>query len=314
VNDDVTIANNLVYQTPAMAHMNGINCDVETAGQASMKRLKIYNNTVVGVDQYGINVGDRGNGAARLEGLEIFNNVVVDCGTYTSTGNISVQASGSISNLKIDYNLVGEYRASRANYRYQGQNVTQAQMRSYGFEMHGKENPAGAIFKQYAYHASNNDCSLAAGSPAIGMGANLGSAYNADINGTARSAVWDVGCYSSGSSGGSTNPPPASCSFSLNATKADYSSAAATGTVSVTASTSFCDWTAASNSAWIAITSGASGMGSRTVSYAVTENTGTSNRSGTITIAGLTFTIVQSATSVPPSSVKIKPPKNLRLK
>lgn len=306
--DDVTIANNLVYQTPAMSHMNGINCDVETAGQASMKRLKIYNNTVVGVDQYGINVGDRGNGAGRLEGLEIFNNVVVDCGTYTSTGNISIQASGSISGIKIDHNLVGEYRSSRANYRLQGQNMTQAQMRSNGFETHGRENPSGAIFKQYTYQGGNNDFSLASGSPAIGMGANLGSAYNADINGAARGAVWDAGCYSSGSSGGSS-----SCSYSLSATRASYNSAAQTGTVNITVSTSSCDWTAVSNAAWIAVTSGAGGTGSGTVSYSVAQNTGSSNRSGTITIAGLTFTIVQSPTGTPPGSVTLKPPTNLRI-
>lgn len=310
--DDVTIANNLVYQTPAMAHMNGINCDVETSGQASMKRLKIYNNTVVGVDQYGINVGDRGNGAARLEGLEILNNVVVDSGTRTSTGNISVQASGTISNIKIDHNLVGEYRSSRANYRYQGQNLTQAQMRSYGFETHGKENPPGSIFKQYTYQGTNNDLSLAANSPAIGMGANLGSAYSADINGTARGSVWDAGCYASGSSGGPVTPPSPSCSYSLNATKASYNSSAKTGTIGITSSTSSCDWTALSNASWITVTSGNSGAGSGTVSYSITENTGTTNRSGTITIAGLTFTIVQSATSVPPSNATINPPKNLR--
>ncbi len=312
VNDDVVIANNLVYQTPAMPHMNGISCDVETAGQASMKRLKIYNNTIVGVDQYGISVGDRGNGASRLEGLEIFNNVVVDCGTYTSSGNITVQASGNIANIKIDYNLVGEYRVSRANYRFQGQDMTLAQMRSNGFETHGKENPTGAIFKKYAYQGSSNDLSLASGSPAAGIGSNLGAAYNADINGVARGAVWDAGCYASGSSGGSTNPP-ASCSFTLSATRAAYDSAAKTGTAGVTASTSSCDWTAVSNAAWITVTSGASGTGSGTVSYSVTQNTGGSNRSGTITIAGLTFTIVQSATSVPPTSVTIKPPKNLRV-
>ncbi len=311
--DDVTIANNLIYQTPAMSAMNGISCDVETGGQASMKRLKIYNNTVVGINQYGISVGDRGHGGATLAGLEIMNNIVVDSGTSTSSGNITVQASGSIPSIRIDNNLVGEYRVSRANYRYMGQDRTQAQMRSLGFETNGKENPAvGSIFKRYSYQGTNNDISLAANSPAIGMGANLGAAYSADINGSVRGAVWDAGCYASGSSGGGTTPPP-SCSVTLSATKASYNSAATTGTVGVTASTSSCDWTAVANAAWITITSGASGTGSGTVSYSVAQNTGTSNRSGTITVAGLTFTIVQSATSIPPSSVTIKPPTNLRV-
>jgi len=46
---------------------------------------------------------------------------------------------------------------------------------------------------------------------------------------------------------------------------------------------------------WIAITSGVSGSGSGTVSYTVTANTCTSVRTGTMTIAGETFTVTQGA-------------------
>jgi uncharacterized repeat protein (TIGR01451 family)/CSLREA domain-containing protein len=55
-----------------------------------------------------------------------------------------------------------------------------------------------------------------------------------------------------------------------------------------------CAWTASSNAAWISIASGASGTGNGTVSYLVAVNGTGSQRSGTLTVAGLTFTVTQS--------------------
>jgi hypothetical protein len=63
--------------------------------------------------------------------------------------------------------------------------------------------------------------------------------------------------------------------------------------VAVTAGTG-CSWTATENLSWVSITSGASGTGNGAVNYSITENTGAA-RSGTITIAGQTFTISQAA-------------------
>jgi hypothetical protein len=62
--------------------------------------------------------------------------------------------------------------------------------------------------------------------------------------------------------------------------------------VSVTTS-SGCAWTAASNAGWISITSGASGSGNGAVSFSIAANTG-SARTGTLTIAGSTFTVNQA--------------------
>jgi Putative binding domain, N-terminal len=56
-----------------------------------------------------------------------------------------------------------------------------------------------------------------------------------------------------------------------------------------------CAWTAVSNDSWIAVTNGASGSGSGTVTYSVEPYTGKpKNRNGTITVAGQTFGIKQS--------------------
>lgn len=206
--DDVTIADNVVYQTPIMAAMNGILAQVWRGPRSSMKRLKIYNNTVVGINQYGIHIADDNAGGGLFDGLQIYNNIVIDSGTRTSTGNISVLVSGTIPNLKIDYNVVGQYHSpTYRNYKYNGTWYTQAQMRSLGFDIHGVENPTlSTLFRKYGYQATDNDLSLPAGSPAIGMALNLGGSYAYDRNGAARSSSgnWDAGAYASGSSG--TNP------------------------------------------------------------------------------------------------------------
>src|SRR5439155_167087 len=79
----------------------------------------------------------------------------------------------------------------------------------------------------------------------------------------------------------------------------------------VTASATTCGWTATDSATWITITSGASGTGNGTVSYSVTANTSATPRTGTLTIAGQTFTVNQagvactftlSPTSVSPAS------------
>lgn len=85
------------------------------------------------------------------------------------------------------------------------------------------------------------------------------------------------------------------CTFSINPTSASVVAGGGTGSVTVTAGTG-CNWTAVSNASFITITSGASGSGNGTVNYSVAANTGTSSRVGTMTIAGLTFTVTQAGT------------------
>jgi hypothetical protein len=63
--------------------------------------------------------------------------------------------------------------------------------------------------------------------------------------------------------------------------------------VAVTAGTG-CAWTSTSNATWLTITSGASGTGNGTVRFSVATNTST-GRTGTLTIAGQTFTVNQAA-------------------
>ena len=85
------------------------------------------------------------------------------------------------------------------------------------------------------------------------------------------------------------------CSFSINPTSASFAAAGGTASVTVT-TTPGCNWTAASNNSFIAITSGASGSGSGTVNYSVAANTSTLSRNGSLTIAGLTHSVSQAGT------------------
>jgi Tol biopolymer transport system component len=65
------------------------------------------------------------------------------------------------------------------------------------------------------------------------------------------------------------------------------------GTVNATAAGG-CSWTAVSNAGWITVTSGANGSGNGAVGYSVAVNSGVA-RTGSITVAGQTFTVMQSA-------------------
>lgn len=110
-----------------------------------------------------------------------------------------------------------------------------------------------------------------------------------------------------GDSGGGTQPPPPPpCTTTINATSASLDSLAHTGSITVTASSSTCSWTAVSNASWITITSGASRTGSGTVGYSVSQNTST-QRTGTMTVAGQTFTVTQSAGGTSACSFTVTP-------
>ena len=89
-----------------------------------------------------------------------------------------------------------------------------------------------------------------------------------------------------------------SCTYTLNPISAVFGASAATGSVAVTASAASCAWTVANNALWITITAGSAGTGSGTVSYSISANETGSGRTGTLTIAGQTFTVTQSGGSL----------------
>lgn len=84
-------------------------------------------------------------------------------------------------------------------------------------------------------------------------------------------------------------------SISLATTSESFTASGGIGSVNVSAEAS-CGWSASSNNpGFITIISGGNGAGSGTVSYSVAANSSTTNRAGTISIGGQTFTVVQGA-------------------
>jgi Zn-dependent metalloprotease len=130
-----------------------------------------------------------------------------------------------------------------------------------------------------------------------------------NLNGGAnRCAIWTVfarhgmGVSAVGNDGtthtAATNVPSdcgGTCTFSISPTSASQPAGGGTGSVTVTAGAG-CAWTAVSNATFITITSGSSGSGNGTVNYSVASNAGTGSRTGTLTIAGQTFTVTQAGT------------------
>src|SRR6266849_1856934 len=98
---------------------------------------------------------------------------------------------------------------------------------------------------------------------------------------------------SSYSSAASATTLAAPCTYSISPTNASFTSSGGSGSVGVTAGAG-CAWTATSSATWVTITAGGSGSGNGAVSYSVAANTSTTGRSGTLTIAGYTFTVNQS--------------------
>ncbi|MCI0487450.1 MAG: BACON domain-containing protein, partial [Blastocatellia bacterium] len=96
-----------------------------------------------------------------------------------------------------------------------------------------------------------------------------------------------------------TEEPPGGgpgCTFTINPTSQNFPAAGGSSNVGVSTQ-SGCAWTATSNALWISITSGASGSGSGSVNYSVASNPNPSPRTGTMTVAGQTFTVTQDPAS-----------------
>jgi hypothetical protein len=95
----------------------------------------------------------------------------------------------------------------------------------------------------------------------------------------------------------------ATCTYTLSPASASAPAAGGAFTVAVSASAGACAWSAAPNDLWITLTGWTSGVGNGAVAYAVTANSSTSSRTGTITIAGQTFTVTQAGAAAPSPQV-----------
>ena len=91
------------------------------------------------------------------------------------------------------------------------------------------------------------------------------------------------------------------CAYTLVPPQATIDDEGETTQVEVQAAAG-CPWTAASHVSWITITAGSSGEGPGIVRYRVAENTSSTARTGTMTIASRTFTVTQQGETSPSPS------------
>jgi len=102
-----------------------------------------------------------------------------------------------------------------------------------------------------------------------------------------------VAISQAGGSQPAPTPPPPACSYALSAPGATLPPEGGAGSVGVNTAAG-CPWTASSNVGWLTITAGPSGSGPGNVGFAASAQSGGS-RSGTLSIAGQTFTVTQAA-------------------
>ncbi len=98
-------------------------------------------------------------------------------------------------------------------------------------------------------------------------------------------------------------PAGAACTYALSAGGQSFPAAGGAGSVGVVAG-SGCQWSASSAANWITFVGGASGTGNGSVAYQVAAN-GSGSRSGILNVAGLPFTVQETAPLVVATSATL---------
>ena len=88
----------------------------------------------------------------------------------------------------------------------------------------------------------------------------------------------------------------APCTYAISPGGQSFAATGGPGTINITAGAG-CPWTAASTASWITITGVGTGSGNGSVTFQAVANTGAA-RSGSIAVAGLSFTVEEAAASI----------------
>ena len=94
------------------------------------------------------------------------------------------------------------------------------------------------------------------------------------------------------------------CSYSINPTSQSVAAGGGAGSAIAVTATPGCAWTATSAAAWITNVTPGSGTGNGTVNFTIGANPAGIPRTGTLTVAGASFTVTQQAL---PCSYSINP-------
>jgi sugar lactone lactonase YvrE len=87
--------------------------------------------------------------------------------------------------------------------------------------------------------------------------------------------------------------PVATCEYTLSSIKLPSPAAGRSGSVTLTTADG-CGWSATSNATWIHVNDPTSGTGATTINFTIAPNPSSFGRTGTISISGRTFTVIQA--------------------
>ncbi len=146
----------------------------------------------------------------------------------------------------------------------------------------------------------------------MGWGGSYTGYYDISGNWTTGSNTWSAlstgGAYSHTAYVNISPTNTVTCSYSIGSAGTSLSAGAQSGFVSLTAG-STCAWTASSNASWLSVVSAASGTGSATVSFSVASNASSGSRTGTLTVGGQSYNVVQAGAgcsySVSPTTISL---------
>ncbi len=149
-----------------------------------------------------------------------------------------------------------------------------------------------------SWTASTTNSTLVTGLPTSGTSGSI--SFGVAAGTTAASATISIPSTSPATTITVTRAAPV-CTYTLSTPGAigtinSFLSGGGSGSVNVTAPAG-CSWTASSNASFLHVTGGATGSGNASMSYSVDSNpapTGSPSRSGTLTVAGITYTISQA--------------------
>lgn len=93
-----------------------------------------------------------------------------------------------------------------------------------------------------------------------------------------------------------SNPAQPTCTYTLSATSMTMGASGGTGSITVSTG-SGCSWTASSAASWITATGGTSASGPGTFTFSVAASTGSTSRTGSLTVAGQSVSVTQQGVS-----------------
>ncbi len=159
---------------------------------------------------------------------------------------------------------------------------------------HGDFHPSAGsnVFTSPTYSIPDFTWADAPLSPEVPAG-NLSNAVPVDRDGHTRTLPGPPGAYSAS----------APCSYTLSPSAGTFGPSGGSGTISVTASSPDCNWSAATDDLWTRISSGGSATGNGSVTYAVDPFTGSGRRTARIRVGKTVFVITQSDAQSPTLSV-----------